>query len=195
VLATLPEAEVVNGMAEIVKHALIADADLFRFLEEHAAEALALHPPTIEKLVGDSVAIKAGVVARDEREAGERRILNFGHTFGHAIEKAGGLSHGEAVSVGMVLAAEISRRKGKLPPASYDRMVPLLNRMKLPVSAAVDPGPVLQALRRDKKRASSRIHFVLLEDIGQAVVQEIEIEELERQAMHFVQVLRGRSNA
>lgn len=195
VLATLPEAEVANGMAEIVKHALITDADLFRYLEEHAAEALALHPPTIEKLVGDSVAVKAGVVARDESEAGERRILNFGHTFGHALEKAGGFSHGEAVSVGMVLAAGLSRRMAKLPAASYERIVALLKRMKLPVAAGVDPGPVLQALRRDKKRESSRIHFVLLDDIGQAVVQEIEIEELERQAMHFVQILQGRSNA
>jgi 3-dehydroquinate synthase len=181
-LATLPESEVANGMAEIVKHALIADAGLFEFLETHAADALALEPGTIEKLVGDSVAIKAGVVARDERETGERRKLNFGHTFGHALEKVAGLSHGEAVSVGMALAAGLSVRMGRLPAAAHERIIGLLRRLRLPLSAAAAPGRVMAALRRDKKRAATRIHFVLLDDIGRATVQEVEIRELERQA-------------
>lgn len=193
-LNTLPEAEVVNGMAEIVKHALIADAGMFAFLEDHAEDALGLDPATLEKLVGDSVVIKAGVVGRDEHETGERRTLNFGHTFGHALEKVGELSHGEAVSVGMALAAGLSVRRRRLPAAAHDRIIALLRRLRLPVSADVDHRRVLQTLRKDKKREASRIRFVLLEDIGQARVEEIEIQELERLASEFPEILRQRSH-
>ena len=188
-LDTLPESEVANGMAEIVKHALIADAGLFAFLEARTAEALALDPATIEKLIGDSVAIKAGVVARDEREAGERRKLNFGHTFGHALERVAGLSHGEAVSVGMAIAARLSVEMGRLPAAACERMLGLLRRLRLPVTAAADAGRVMDALRKDKKRKADRIHFVLLDDIGRAAVEEIEIRELERQAAEIAEML------
>jgi 3-dehydroquinate synthase len=194
-LGTLPEAEVANGMAEIVKHALIADPELFSFLEVRAEEALALDPPTIEKLVGDSVAIKAHVVGRDERETGERRKLNFGHTFGHALEKAGGLSHGEAVSVGMLLAAGLSVRMGNLSPNGYGRISGLLHRLRLPVSVDIDLGRVMEALRHDKKRQSARIHFVMLNDIGRASVKEIEIRELERQAAAFPEILKQKEHA
>jgi 3-dehydroquinate synthase len=189
-LDTLPEAEVANGMAEIVKHALVANAGLFAFLEDRAKEALALDPGTMEKLVGDSVAIKAGVVARDEREAGERRKLNFGHTFGHALEKVAGLSHGEAVSVGMAIACGISVRRGRLSPAGYERVTGLLRRLRLPVAAAADPGRLIDALRRDKKSKADRIHFVLLNDIGRAVVEEIEIRELKRLAEEAPEIFR-----
>ena len=189
-LDTLPEAEVANGMAEIVKHALIADAGMFAFLEERAGDALALDPATIEHLVGRSVAIKAGVVGRDERESGERRILNFGHTFGHAVEKIGGWSHGEAVSVGMVLAAGLSVKMGRLSAAVYQRITALLRRLRLPVAAAADPKLVLEALRRDKKREAAVIRFVLLDDIGRASVEAIEIRELERLVAEFPEVLR-----
>jgi len=189
-LDTLPEAEVANGMAEIVKHALIADAGLFAFLEERVEEALALDPETIEQLVGDSVAIKAGVVARDERESDERRKLNFGHTFGHAIEKVAGLSHGEAVSVGMAIACRLSVKRGRLSAAGYERVIGLLRRLRLPVAAAAEPGRVIDALRRDKKRKADRIHFVLLDEIGRAAVEEIEVRELEKQATELTEVLR-----
>jgi len=188
-LDTLPEAEVANGMAEIVKHALIADAGMFAFLEERAGDALALDPATIEHLVGRSVAIKAGVVGRDERESGERRILNFGHTFGHALEAVGGWSHGEAVSVGMVLAAGLSVKMGRLSAAAYQRITALLRRLRLPVAAAADSKQVLEALRRDKKREAAVIRFVLLDDIGRASVEPIENRELERLVVEFPQIL------
>lgn len=192
-LDSLPAGEVANGMAEIVKHALIADAGMFAFLEERAGNALALDPTTIEQLAGRSVAIKAGVVGRDERESGERRILNFGHTFGHALEKVGGWSHGEAVSIGMVLAAGLSVKMGRLSAAAYERIIALLRRLRLPVSAAADPVKVLEALRRDKKREAAVIRFVLLDDIGQASVEEIGIRELGRQLVEFPEVLRQAS--
>jgi 3-dehydroquinate synthase len=191
-LETLPEAEVVNGMAEIVKHALIADTGMFAFLEENSAEAMSLVPPAIERLVGDSVAIKSDIVRRDENDTGERRKLNFGHTFGHALERVGGLSHGEAVSVGMALASAISVHRGRLSAAAHERIVGLLCRLRLPCAAVVDPGGVVDALRKDKKRNAAKIHFILLEGIGRAAVEEIDIEELEILTSAFPEILRPR---
>jgi 3-dehydroquinate synthase len=189
-LETLPEAEVVNGMAEIVKHGLIADAGMFAFLEDHASAALRLEPAVVERLVAESVVIKAGVVGRDEVEAGERRKLNFGHTVGHALEKTGVFSHGEAVSIGMAFASRVSVRRGLLPEEAHRRILALLSRLKLPVRASVDPLRLVEALRRDKKRRANRIHFVLLEDIGRAVVQEIRMDELEGMAAEFPDILQ-----
>jgi len=181
-LQTLPEAEVVNGLAEIVKHALIADAGLFAFLEGHAGQALGLDSAVVERLVCDSVVIKSGVVGRDEREAGERRKLNLGHTFGHALEKVSGMTHGEAVSVGLALAAALSARRGRLTAAGYDRVIRLLRSLRLPCSASADPERLVDAVLRDKKREADSIHFVLLDDIGRAVVEPIPIAELKRLA-------------
>jgi 3-dehydroquinate synthase len=101
----MPAAEVRCGLAEIVKHGAIADDRLFGFLARNSGRLLKLDPTTVERTVSDSVRIRAGIVEGDEREAGERRKLNFGHTFGHAIEKVSGAPHGMAVSAGMVLAA------------------------------------------------------------------------------------------
>jgi len=189
-LQTLPEAEVINGMAEIVKHALIADAGLFAFLEEQGQSALSLDPAIIERLVRDSVVIKSGVVSRDERETGERRKLNFGHTFGHALEKVSGLSHGEAVSVGMVLAASLSVRRGRLAAAAHDRVIRLLRSLRLPCTAPAAVGRVVDAVLKDKKREADRIHFVMLEDIGRAVVEDISIAELKAAAAAFECILQ-----
>ncbi|MCU0540414.1 MAG: 3-dehydroquinate synthase [Desulfobacterales bacterium] len=179
-LRTLPESEVVNGLAEIVKHALIADPGLFAFLDAHAEEALALEPEIVERLVGDSVRIKAAVVGRDEREAGERRKLNFGHTLGHALEAAGRFSHGEAVSVGMVFAAAVSVACGRLSPADYERIIRLLERLRLPTTARVDVNRVREAVGKDKKRAGDELHFVQLAGIGEAVVERVSIEQFVR---------------
>ena len=177
-LKTLPPAQVADGMAEIVKHALIADAELFAFIEENTAAALALEPRVVERLVLDSVHIKSSVVGRDERESGERRKLNFGHTFGHGLERAAGLSHGRAVSVGMVAASALSVRKGLLAPTDFDRIVRVLERLKLPTCATADPGRVMDAVCRDKKREAGDIHFVLLEGIGRSTVEKLDAAEL-----------------
>ena len=190
-LRSLPGCEVVNGMAEIAKHAMIADAALFAFIEAHADRALALDPAVIEKLVRDSVRIKAAVVGRDERETGERRMLNFGHTFGHALEKAGRFSHGEAVSIGMALSAAISERRGRLAAGAHDRIIRLLKQLHLPCTASIDPQRLADAIRKDKKRAGDRIHFVLLDDIGKAAVEEISIDELMQLAGAFPDILRS----
>lgn len=179
-LRTLPENEVANGLAEIVKHALIADAGMFAFIEAHAEKALALDPDVIARLVGDSVRIKAAVVGRDEREAGARRTLNFGHTLGHALEAAGRFSHGEAVSVGMVFAAAVSVRRGRLAPAACERIIRLLKRLRLPTAAEADLERVAEAVGKDKKRSGDAIHMVQLDGIGAAAVETVSIDEFRR---------------
>lgn len=178
-LKTLPEREISCGFAEIVKHAAIGDADLFSYLEEHYEKALELDTDVIEKLVYDSLAIKSSMVNRDEREQGERRKLNFGHTFGHAIEKTTGVSHGEAVSAGMLVASALSAKRGHLAAEDAERIEELLKKLKLPTRLELDGERLLDALRKDKKRKGDSIDFVLLSDIGHAVVEKISMRELE----------------
>ena len=178
-LRTLPEYEILCGLAEIVKHAAIADSDMFSYLEEHYEQALELDNVVIEKLIYDSLVIKSSIVNRDEKEEGERKKLNFGHTFGHAIEKATGVPHGEAVGVGMLVAAKLSAKRGHLQSEDVKRIEELLKKLKLPTILPIDKGTILDALRKDKKRRGDTIDFVLLHGIGKAVVQEISMKELE----------------
>jgi 3-dehydroquinate synthase len=178
-LRTLPENEVLCGLAEIVKHAAIADSDMFSYLEEHYEQALELDNVVIEKLIYDSLVIKSSIVNRDEKEEGERKKLNFGHTFGHAIEKTTGVPHGEAVAVGMLVAAKLSAKRGHLQSEDVKRIEELLKKLKLPTILPIDKGTILDALRKDKKRRGDTIDFVLLHGIGKAVVQEISMKELE----------------
>ncbi len=177
-LKTLPAREISCGLAEIVKHAAIADTDLFDYLENHAQSILALDRAAIEKLVLASVRIKSAIVIRDETEKGERRLLNFGHTFGHAIEKVNGVTHGEAVSMGMVMASALSVKKGLLPEQEDRRLRQLLKKLKLPNKFTAGPQEILDAVTKDKKRKGNRIHFILLAGMGNAVVESIAIEEL-----------------
>jgi 3-dehydroquinate synthase len=178
-LKTLPQKEISGGLAEIVKHAAIADAELFAYLEQHYEDVLALDSDAIQKLVLASVTIKSSVVSRDETEKGERRKLNFGHTFGHAIEKVSGIPHGEAVSRGMAIAAALSVKKGLLTADEDKRIRALLNNLKLPTHFASETQAVVNAITKDKKREGNRIHFVLLNGIGSAIVDKITLEELE----------------
>jgi 3-dehydroquinate synthase len=178
VLKTLPQKEVACGLAEIVKHAAIADMDLFVYLEQHAKDILALNSQAIKKVVSASVRIKSSIISRDETEKGERRVLNFGHTFGHAIEIAAGLPHGEAVSIGMMIASNLSCKRGLLTAEEDKRLRMLLNDLSLPTRFDSSTEGVTEAIGKDKKRAGGRIHFVLLNGIGNALVEQIAIEEL-----------------
>ena len=179
ILKTLPREELINGYAEVVKQAAIADSGFFTFLEENTAGALALLPEVVERVVHDCLRIKTTVVSRDEKEAGERRKLNFGHTIGHALEKVHRLRHGEAVSVGMAAAVRLSLAKGLLSGGDVARLEALLVRFGLPVRMAVDTEAVVDALRKDKKREGEAIHFVLLDGIGSATIVPIAIDEIE----------------
>ena len=178
-LKTLPEDELLNGCAEIIKHGAIADMELFEYLENNYQGIIDMDSNVIERVVYDSVVIKSDVVNRDEKEKGERRKLNFGHTIGHAVEKVTGVSHGKAVSLGMVAAANLSESKGLLTPEEKQRIVALIKNMGLPVEMKTDKEKVLDAMKRDKKREGDSIHFVLLDGIGKAVIENITIKELE----------------
>ena len=177
-LQTLPPGEFQCGFAEIVKHGAIADEELFVYLEQNWGRALEHDPEVIEKVVHDSVIIKSTIVNRDATEQGERRKLNFGHTLGHAIEKALQIPHGEAVSAGMVLASKLSEKKENLPVDDSIRLVSLLEKFKLPVQLKFDRQQVVEAIGKDKKREGERLNFVLLKKLGEAVVREISIQDI-----------------
>jgi 3-dehydroquinate synthase len=177
-LQTLPPREFQGGFAEIVKHGAIADEHLFEYLEKNWARALEHDPEVIEKVVHDSVIIKSTIVNRDATEQGERRKLNFGHTLGHAIEKVLQVPHGEAVSAGMVLASELSEKKGYLQPEDSIRLSSLLEKFRLPVRLEFNREKVFAAIRKDKKREGDNLKFIFLKKIGEAVVNQISIPEL-----------------
>jgi len=178
-LQSLPAREVLCGTAEIIKHALIGDPEMLAYLEENGPRLLALERDALEKMAWRSAVIKIRVVSADEREAGERRTLNFGHTLAHALEKAAAASHGEAVAMGMVFAARISVARGLLSRGVEERIEALIRGLGLPVQIPVAPGPLLEAVWKDKKREAEALHFVLLEDVGKAAITKVSREELE----------------
>ena len=179
VLKTLSDRDRGCGLAEIVKHAAIADDRLFAYLEENVDAVLAMRPEAVQRMVYDSAVIKSGIVNRDEKETGERRKLNFGHTVGHAVEKVHKLPHGEAVSIGMMAAAKLSAQRGYLTKSQVARLAKLLESLKLPTRLAIDKAKAIDALRHDKKREQDTLHFVLLRRMGEAVVELIPLSTLE----------------
>jgi 3-dehydroquinate synthase len=174
-LATLPDRELRAGVAEVIKYGAIRDAQFFAWLEANVASLLAKDSDALAHAIHRSCEIKAGIVAADEREAGERALLNFGHTFGHAIEAAQGYGawlHGEAVAAGMVCAAKLSERACAFPSPDTERLARLLGAAELPVAPPRIPVERwLDLMLRDKKVEGGALRFVLLEAIGRAVVR------------------------
>ncbi|MBP7274980.1 MAG: 3-dehydroquinate synthase [Kiritimatiellae bacterium] len=173
VLRTLPAREFAGGMAEVVKYGWIRDADLLVTLERDCARLKALDPAALEPVVARCCAIKADVVARDEREGGLRAILNFGHTFGHALEAGSGygaLLHGEAVAIGMVFAARLSERIAGLAAGSTAALERQLRAFDLPVRAprGADGARLRAVMTADKKSAGGRVRWVLAREPGRA---------------------------
>ena len=173
-LATLPARELRAGLAEVVKYGLIDDADFLAWIESNVAPLLALDLDALTHAVRRSCEIKARIVASDEREQGQRALLNLGHTFGHAIENAMGYGqwlHGEAVGVGMLLAADLSSRLGWIATADVERVRTLLERIGLPTGApAIGAHRALELMGMDKKVLAGRIRLVLLRRLGEGVV-------------------------
>lgn len=171
-LDTLPDRELSAGLAEIIKYGPIADATFLDWIERHLDDLLARDKSALAHAVKRSCEIKAWVVGQDERESGLRAILNFGHTFGHAIETGLGYGewlHGEGVGCGMVLASELSARLGLMPPAFVERMTRLIERARLPVKAPRMPiERWLELMRVDKKNEGGEIRFVVIESLGKA---------------------------
>ncbi len=177
-LKTLPPGELASGLAECVKHAIIRDGDLLTFIEDNAPAILAAQEGVLADLIARNVAIKAAVVAADERESGQRAHLNFGHTIGHAIETAAGygaISHGQAVALGMVAACGIAVRRGLLAAQDAQRVRAALTALSLPVrfadvpglrSEARDPDQLRGIMARDKKAREGVVRFVLPTELG-----------------------------
>jgi len=176
-LKTLPSREVLSGFGEIVKHALIADENMFKYLEDYYPEAINLNSAAIEQLIYTSIVIKSGVVNRDETEQGERRTLNFGHTLAHAIEKCTPeYTHGEAVAIGMAAAAGFSFRRGRITSNELKRIIALLKNLGLPVNTTIPKESLIAAMQHDKKREDKAINLVLLNGIGKCEVLKMPVE-------------------
>jgi 3-dehydroquinate synthase len=173
-LDTLPDRELRAGLAEVIKHGFALDLAFVEWLEENIEKLLKRERGALVHAVRRCCELKARIVAADEREAGERALLNFGHTFGHAIEAGAGYGvwlHGEAISAGMVMAAELSLRTGAIEEKDLARVRSLLGRAGLPVKGpAIAPEQMLELMASDKKNAKGKTRFVLLSEIGRAAL-------------------------
>jgi len=174
-LTTLPHRELISGWAEVIKHGLILDADLLQLLDDNARDLIKLKRDITSKVIARSAAIKCRVVSEDEKETGIRTLLNYGHTIAHGLEAAtkyGRFLHGEAVAIGMMTASKLSHRLGLLSPEAVERQQALLQRFGLPIDClGVALNDVLTTMELDKKVRGKAIRWVLLEDIGRAVIR------------------------
>lgn len=177
-LQTLPADEYLSGLSEIIKTGAILDEELFTSIESNYDDIIKRDPGLLRELISRSVELKAFVVNEDEYETGLRRILNFGHTFGHVIETVAGQKHGFAVASGMVLAGNISGRLGLLNPSENERLRKLIERFGLLEVFNIPTGDFISMISRDKKKEEDEINFVLIERIGKAVVKKMKPTDL-----------------
>jgi len=176
-LNTLPQNEWENGFAEIIKHACIKDPDMFSDLETNSIDNYQKKKKSLSELIQRNAILKTKVVQKDEFEKGDRRLLNFGHTLGHALENQYGLSHGQAISIGMMYASIISEKITGFNEAK--RVAKLLLQYDLPTFVEFDKQKVFDVLKMDKKRERKEINYVLLKKIGKGVVKSIPLNKLE----------------
>lgn len=184
-LSTLTEEEYRNGMAELIKTACLDSTGLYDFVCEHREDLRSRDAAAIEEAVYRCAAFKASVVTQDERETGLRRILNLGHTAGHAVEKVHGVAHGHAVAAGIGFSLFVSKKMGLINNAAAEQVVSVLKFFGLPsgiydTASAEDAARLAEAAASDKKRDGSTVKFVLLEDIGKPVIQDIKLSDLEK---------------
>lgn len=184
-LVTLPQEEWSNGFAEIIKYACIFDSELFTELTTKDLNYYITNNVAIRQLVERCVAWKNKTVLEDEREKNIRKLLNFGHTAGHAIEKLYELPHGYAVAAGMAIASKISEQECGLQPSSTQQLLQLLAKYQLPQSLDIDAGEVMNVLKMDKKRSGDHIDFILLEDIGRAVIKPLPLDTIEKALINY----------
>lgn len=177
-LGTLPEDEYFSGLAELIKTGIIGDATIIEILEKHHEEILKRDSHVLSDLVVRSVKYKASVVSKDEKETGLRRILNFGHTFGHAAELHLGLKHGFAVASGMELASAWSKELGYLEDGEYRRIIRILRKYNLITDQMIPPAIMEELINHDKKKAGRDIHFVFIEGIGKPFVKKLPVNEV-----------------
>ena len=183
-LDSLPEKEISNGLSEVIKHALIIDSKFFDWLEKYIEAIITLEPKAIEHAVTRSIEIKSEIVSKDEKESGIRKVLNFGHTFGHAIELYGEFkqfSHGQSVALGMLMAMELSKINGVFKDEDLQRAKRLINKVnpKLNLNIAFEEQKLIENMSVDKKRTGDKLVFILLEKIGLAKIKkDISVAEI-----------------
>jgi 3-dehydroquinate synthase len=177
-LQSLPAEEWVNGFAEVIKHAAIKDATLFRELEKNSIQNYRKNKTALTELIRKNVMIKSAVVQKDEFEVSDRKLLNFGHTLGHAVENVYRLPHGHAISIGIKAACLISEEILNFKETA--RVTSLLQQYGLPIDIPVDFSKVIEIMRMDKKKTRDIMHYVLLEKIGKAVIKPIPMAHLEK---------------
>jgi 3-dehydroquinate synthase len=179
-LKTLAHKEYISGIAEVIKYGAIWDIEFLHYLKEHMSKLLALDMDVLKSVVTTSATAKVHVVQKDEKESDLRRILNFGHTIGHAIEREKKVMHGEAVATGMVLATRLSHAMNMLSASDVDVIHELVSAAGLPTNIEMDPDVIFQNIRKDKKKSGDSIHFILLKGLGNAIVKTIPLGELKR---------------
>lgn len=177
-LKTLPRKEFKNGLAEIVKHAIIQDYNLFKLVEDAGKNIYSLDESTINKIINKTINIKISIVKKDEKEKGKRKLLNFGHTIGHAIESVTGMSHGESIAIGMVFALNLSLKRKLISEKDFKRIILLFEILELPTKIDCDKEILIEYIKKDKKRFNNNIDFVLIDKIGKAIIKSILIDEL-----------------
>ena len=179
-LETLPDDEWINGFAEIIKHACIKDNEMFQFLEKHSIIKFQASLKDTASIIKKNVDIKYNVVANDEHETGERKLLNFGHTIGHAIENTSRLPHGHAISIGMVAACHISEAINDFNKTDTKRIADLLGKYELPIAFTSDKEKTWEILLHDKKKSGDNMSFVVLDTIGVASIKSIPLDQLHK---------------
>jgi len=179
-LSTLPREEWINGFAEIIKHACIKSASQFAFLTKYMIDDFTNDKTLFASFIEKNVDIKLGVVLHDEQETGERKLLNFGHTLGHAFEALYGLPHGHAISIGMVAASALSNKLAGLSNEEEDQIIRLLKQYELPVHIDYDTEKIWNILLNDKKRQDDTMLFILLNKIGDGIIQPIPLVQLKQ---------------
>ena len=177
-LQTLPDQEYLSGLAELIKTAVIGDKELFDLIEKSFEKIMSRDTDLLAILVAKSVRFKGLVVSEDEKETGLRRILNFGHTFGHAIEMQKGVRHGFAIASGMVLATEFSFKRRYINLVEKERIIRLLERFKLLTELDLTGNQMEKLVLHDKKKTGTEIHFVFTQGIGKAIVEKVPVDEV-----------------
>lgn len=178
VLRTLPDKEIKSGFGEVIKHALIKDNELFNYLTNNYKELLQLSAQNLEDVIYNALNIKISVVSEDFKEKGVRKILNFGHTLGHAIENNSQLTHGEAIAVGMVFAVQLSVVEEFMTIDEAHQIKQLIQKFELPVNVNISGSIIWDSIIKDKKKIGDKIYFVLLKNIGEAHIKKMSLEYL-----------------
>jgi 3-dehydroquinate synthase len=184
-LDTLPEAEWSNGFAEIIKYGCISDPRIIQTLSENNITFYKRRPEQLASLIEAAVNVKNKIVNADEQETGVRRLLNFGHTAGHAFEIRCKLSHGQAVALGMIVACMVSEQVCKLDPQETTRIISVLERYGLPTRLEFEPASIMEVLRMDKKRNTDDVDYVVIEKTGKACVKQLSFELIEQNLVRF----------